>query len=150
MDQLEIQVEKEKLDLRQIIADLNEQLAQLEEKLRNALDENKKLRSLHEERKKEIDNLKVRLNRDDGVEEFTKEDIRRRDLEMKELINKYEFQIGELNAKYGRLEIELRNKINENQRQAIILAERKKESEETRALVKNIMARVVVNSLAIG
>lgn len=150
MDQLEIQVEKEKLDLRQIIADLNEQLAQLEEKLRNALDENKKLRSLHEERKKEIDNLKVRLNRDDGVEEFTKEDIRRRDLEMKELINKYEFQIGELNAKYGRLEIELRNKINENQRQAIILAERKKESEETRALVKNILARIVVNSLAIG
>ena len=135
MDKAEAEAEREKGDLRRIIFDLNEQIKILEEKLKKALEEGKRLRLHNEERKREIDGLKVQFNQEDN-ELFTKEELRRRELEMKELMNEHENQIGEMDSQLAELKTTLENRSNDCQRLTQLLAERKRENDDLRAMVR--------------
>ena len=118
-----------------IILDLNEQMGVMEERLKNALAENQRLRDLHGDRRNEIDALKVRLNEGDASSPYEQEDNRRRDLELKETINSYENQTGELKAHLARLSGLLDTKVSQNDRLSELLAERKRENDELHSLV---------------
>ena len=126
--------------MKEIITDLNEQLSELQEKLKHALEENKRLRSLHEARKNEIENLKIKLTKENTEDDYesTREELKRQDLEMKELANQYEIKIEEFNTQISQLQGLLDNKSKENNRLNQLLADRKKENETLKASVSSI------------
>lgn len=114
----------------------------MEQRLNNALEENKRLRDLHEERRREIDNLQINLGQDDAVEEVIKEERKRRDMELGEISSRYKSQIADLHTQLKQLQNSLENKNEECMSLSQLLEQRKRETDKLYGMVK-IMMRTI-------